>query len=52
MANYITYSILGDIVNKHIENENETIRHFLEFASEEKIVLFEIVSEPIIKEIK
>ena len=52
MTNYIIYSILGNIVDKHIETENETIHHFLEFTNGEKIVLFEIVSEPIIREVK
>lgn len=52
MKNYIIYSVLGDIIDKHIENENEVIHHYLEFTNGEKIALFEIMSEPIIKEVK
>lgn len=52
MKNYIIYSVLGDIVNKHIEDENEVIHYYLEFTDGEKIALFEIVSEPIIREVK
>lgn len=52
MKNYIIYSILGDIVDKHIEDENETIHYYLEFTNGEKIVLFEVMSEPIIREVK
>lgn len=52
MKNYIIYSILGDIVDKHIENENEIIHYYLAFSNEDKIALFEIASEPIIKEVK
>jgi len=52
MKNYIIYSILGDIIGKHIENENEIIHHYLEITDGEKIVLFEIMSEPIVKKVK
>ena len=52
MANYIIYSVLGDIVDRHIEDENEIIHHYLEFTNGEKTVLFEVVSEPIIKEVE
>ena len=47
MKNYVIYSINGNIVNKHVENENEPIHYFLAFPSNEKeLALFEIVSEP------
>ena len=52
MKNYIIYSILGDIVEKHIEDENEVIHYYLKFTNGEKIALFEIVSEPIIGEVE
>ena len=52
VKNYITYTLLGDIVNKHIENENEIIHHYLQFSTQEKTALFEIMSEPIIIEVK
>lgn len=52
MKNYIIYSILGDIIYKHIENENEIIHYYLEFTNGEKAALFEIMSEPIVKEVK
>lgn len=52
MKNYIIYSIIGDIVDKHIENENEIIHYYLAFSNGDKIALFEIASEPIIKEVK
>ena len=51
-TNYITYSILGDIVNQHIENEDEIVHHYLEFVNEKKIVLFEVASAPIIIEVE
>lgn len=44
--------MLGDIVEKHIENENDTIHYYLAFSNGEKTALFEITSEPIIKEVK
>ena len=52
MKNYIVYNILGDIIDKCIEDENEVIHYYLEFTNGEKIALFEIVSEPIIRKVK
>ena len=52
MKNYIIYSVLGDVVDKRIENENEVIHYYLAFSNVDKIALFEIASEPIIKEVK
>jgi len=52
MKNYIVYSILGDVINKHIEDENEIIHYYLEFTNGEKAAFFEIVSEPIVREVK
>ena len=52
MKNYIIYSVLGDIIEKYIENKNETIHYYLAFSNGEKTALFEIASEPIIKEVK
>lgn len=50
--NYIVYSILGDVVEKHIKNKDEIIHYYLAFSNGEKMALFEIASEPIVKEIK